>query len=507
MGVHETSVNFRKLIQDLADMYPFEVCEVVIAELVANSLDAHSVHIRINYDPSSKVLVLADDGNGMDATEFEKYHDFAAALKERGTGIGFAGLGAKISFNIGDRVVTQTRGDTFEGGSDWHLYPDGRLLWEDVPAEGLAGRGTMVKIQFRPDTHISYSTREELVAVLKRHYLPLFNSHFLDLYARLGIYSKDLRFVVNGEPVEPDDIGAVFTLDEKREFVPKAAGRRVGYGIFGLASLEYPVGQDRCGVLLCTMGKVIKADLFNQFPGEFGPRIFGLVEVPGFVEFLTSSKTDFLRGPATNQQLEKLLGPVRKEFKAWLASIGIEAAEPESTKEAATLEREIRQLLDDLPELSEFFGFRSRKQVLVENTAGQVKAEAAEGTEITYPVEEGIASGDTGPLDVGADPGQSLAGSEHGTQTAGQVSRRGRRGPKIGFFPAPDKTELSWVDGNSVIINSGHPSFEKVRSSRSAKRVHNLFAIAVAIQRFRTTGASADDLIFTDRLLAAWGKK
>ena len=111
---HESSVNFQNLIRDLADMYPQEVDEVVVVELIANSLDARANRISIDYDPSSNVLVVIDNGQGMDADQFAQYHDFAAGLKTRGTGIGFAGVGAKISFNAADRVITENcRGKFF----------------------------------------------------------------------------------------------------------------------------------------------------------------------------------------------------------------------------------------------------------------------------------------------------------------------------------------------------------------------------------------------------------
>ena len=64
MGRHESSVNFQNLIRDLADMYPREVDEVVIVELVANSLDAGANRISIDYDPAGKTLIISDDGPG-----------------------------------------------------------------------------------------------------------------------------------------------------------------------------------------------------------------------------------------------------------------------------------------------------------------------------------------------------------------------------------------------------------------------------------------------------------
>src|SRR3990172_3914290 len=154
MGVHESGVNYQNLIRDLAETYPFDVAEVVVTELVANSLDAGATLISINFDPAQKVLIVSDNGKGMDTSTFDEYHDFAAGLKTRGTGIGFAGVGAKISFNIADCVITETRSDSFSGGSDWYLESKKRLLWEDVGVAHLVGRETRVEVRFRGDARL-----------------------------------------------------------------------------------------------------------------------------------------------------------------------------------------------------------------------------------------------------------------------------------------------------------------------------------------------------------------
>ena len=103
---HESTVNFRNLIRDLADMYPQEVDEVVVVELIANAPKAK--RISIDYSRATNILTITDDGQGMDEAQAQ-YHDFAAGLKTRGSGIGFAGVGAKISFNVANRVVTETK--------------------------------------------------------------------------------------------------------------------------------------------------------------------------------------------------------------------------------------------------------------------------------------------------------------------------------------------------------------------------------------------------------------
>lgn len=506
MALHESSVNFQNLIRDLADMYPLEVPEVVVIELVANALDAGATRISLDYQPNKKVLTVADNGTGMSEKQFDEYHDFAAGLKTRGSGIGFAGVGAKISFNIANRVVTKTRSSTFDGGSNWFLKSKKKLIWEDIDTSDLDSVGTKVEVHFGKDIP-EYSKSNKLINMLRRNYLPLFDRKFLELYSQLGFYSENLCFVVNGKSIKAAEVDSELALEKKKEIFPLGRGKNlIGYGFLGLSSIEYPLEPNICGVLLCTHGKVIKQDLFNQFPGSLGPQLIGLVEIPGFIDFLTTSKTDFFRGRGRNKKFESIYGPVREEFKEWLSELGVKTTEISETDDARKLENELKKILEDVPELSEFFGFRHPSSVLSHNDTGQA-AEMAEGIDVAFPNGIGVKGNENGLVDEGEEPGNSLAEKEDGIERAKPISRSSRRGPKISFAKAPEKTEIAWVDGNSVIINSAHPSYMKASADNLAKRVFCLFAIGSAVQRFLSDPDSSLDTTFVDRLMAAWGSK
>ncbi len=508
MGMHESAVNYQNLIRDLAEMYPFEVAEVVLVELVANSLDAKASRISIECDFHGKVLIIEDNGLGMDASQFSQYHDFAAGLKTRGSGIGFAGVGAKISFNVADRVITETRSKTFSGGSDWYLQSSRKFLWEDIKPRHLRGTGTRVEVRFRRDAKLPYASSDDIIKLLRRHYLPVLDSKFLSLYERMKYYSGSLNFIVNGRGIKPGDVVTDYALDKVREFFPTAAGKRIGYGLFGLAPSPYPLAADICGVLLCTRGKVIKAELFNQFPGDIGPRVFGLVEIPDFVNFLTTSKTDFTHA-RRYREFEKLYDPIRQEFKDWLGELGIQSPEMADSDEAVRLERELKRMLDEVPELSDFFGFRARKPVLAASETGPITGTPSEGIDLTFPTGKGEGGVGPGVVDVGPSPGTALSPEvrREKTEPAKPISRVARRGPKIAFVSAPERLDLAWVDGNNIVVNSGHPCYAKTPSNNLARRLHNLFAIASAVQRFLAGGGQPSDSMFIDRMMAAWGRK
>ncbi|MBI3947791.1 MAG: ATP-binding protein [Armatimonadetes bacterium] len=506
MNVHQSNVNYRNLIADLADMYPYSIEEVVPVELVANALDAGATRIHLCYDERARVLTVEDDGRGMDARTFQEYHDFAAGLKARGTGIGFAGLGAKISFNVADRVITQTRSRSFAGGSEWRLAEQGRLVWEELPPGGLSNCGTRVEVHFGANSAPSYSSEDHLANLVRTHYLPLFDTKFLDLYHKLRRYSNKLRFFVNSQEVHPVHLSEALALDHVSEFFPTRGGKRYGYGILGVSGSDYPLGPGVSGVQVCTHGKVVKSDLFDQFPGPIGPRVFGLVEVPELITFLTTAKTDFNRRGRC-REFEQLYDPIRQHFKAWLRQIGVQQEEPAGADESAKLEREISRILGAVPELADFFGSRTRTNVLLHSREGTA-ATSGVGSQLTLPIGSGAGRGREGPEDEGQGPeGRALGQTETGGDTARPISRTSRRGPKITFVDAPQRLELAWVEGNNIAINAGHPAYIRSRSDAGERRLHCLFAIAGAVQRFLGTEGAAGDPTFVDRMMAAWGKK
>lgn len=334
----------------------------------------------------------------------------------------------------------------------------------------------------------------------------MFDHNFLTLYNELKYYSSNLRFVINGKEITPIAIINECNLNKILEFFPTNGNTRIGYGVFGVAPTDYPLGENLCGVLLCTHGKVIKADLFNQFPGDLGPKIMGIVEVPNFIQFLTSSKTDFIRRKRL-KEFEKLYDPIRQEFKLWLKNMGVESSEIDIGDEVKKIEKELSKLIDEIPELGEFFGYRVRKHILAKNDNGEVLADNHEGTEATYPIGQGTTQGHEAPLDIGDDPGITLQENQNnGSIKATPISRKGRKGPKVSFSDLPDRIETAWVDGNSVVINAGHPAYKKIVANATACRLYCLNSIANAIQKFLFTG-QPEDLMFTDKMMSAWGSK
>lgn len=505
MAEHESTVDYKNLIRDFAEMYPYPVPEVVLIEILANALDAKAHQINIDFDFSKNRLVITDDGEGMSSAQFERYHDIAAGLKSKGSGgIGFAGVGAKISFNVADSVITETIGKTFKGGSKWYLRNDRKLIWEDTVVDNIKQHGTRVEVHFRGLMPV-FNDESELRQIVLRHYLPLTDPMFLQFYKQQGIYPEDLSFIVNGKQIELQPAGERFVLEHRKKIIPKKSGKRYALGVLGLAKSEYPLIPDCAGVFLCTHGKVITEDMLNQYPRENATRIFGLVEVPEFIKFLTTSKAAFNK-KSNGREFNQLYVPIRDEFVEWLKEIGISTIEASVGTEAACLERELRKLSEQIPELGEFFGVYSKTQSLRQSQNGSLKVALGLGVPDSLPFGEGTSSGEESIPTEGIAITPLPKESNEGTGSASPISRKARKGPRIGFAELPDDIRLGWVDGNIVLINSGHPAYVRKARSATLKRAHNMFSVGTAIQKYLIENSEKPDPNFIDRLLSAWGQ-
>src|SRR3989338_2171137 len=143
----ETRVDLLHLLEDLRDAYPGSLEETILTEIVANALDSGAARLDFLADPTATTLTVVDDGRGMTRRELSRYHDLAASSKQRGHGIGFAGVGIKLGLLACQEVVTETRQKGKSFATSWHLKSRHRAPWRWTDPAGLAGdRGTTVRL-------------------------------------------------------------------------------------------------------------------------------------------------------------------------------------------------------------------------------------------------------------------------------------------------------------------------------------------------------------------------
>ena len=492
-----SQVNVGKLVRDLADMYPDHSFDVVISELVANSLDANATAVSIDWDNDAKVLVVEDNGDGMNSDQFQEYHDFAAELKTRGTGIGFAGVGAKISFNIAHRVVTETRHNGVVSASDWRWHDDGSLRWRDIPSNRMLTDGTRVEVHFNDDQtpDVDY---EYISDVLKRHYLPMFITEFGRSYSAGSIYTTCPQFTVNGLILAPRYLNTYAELTKVDRFQLKS----IGWGAIGVSENDSLMGRQGNGILLCTRGKVIKSELFGLSAGILGAKLFGIVEIPELVGYMTTNKCDLKSSPGRYRDLNRLLDPVREKLREFLATQGVAVVEQSRNQLSARLERELTKLVRRLPELQDFDGLLRASPTLRKSDDGKVPT-----SEIRSPGTGGTNSSptDTQTNTVNVNGGSSRKEDRKGSVGANPQKSRRNQGPRVAFEEHPGRGETAWLDSNTIIINSGHTAYRQRINQDQARLTYCMFAIGVALDKAELV-QSTDGVSYVDKFIAAWGQ-
>lgn len=504
--IYRSKINYKNMIQNLADMYPYNIDEVVIVECIANSLDARASKISIDYEPEIKVLSVYDNGNGMSDAQFSQYHDFAVGLKSRGDGIGFAGLGAKISFNIATRVITETRSKNYSGGSDWGFNKTGDLVWKPIKSDSLKTYGTRVKIFFNKKADIKYNSTDDIKELLFRHYTPLFDIRFLEFYKLIKCYKTSPKFFINKKYIKPINFIEHYQIKNFEQQVIKINGKDkkpIGFSFFGLVSDKYEL--DSPGILISTWGKVIKPDFLNQFPGESMSRIFGIAEIPNLIRFLTTSKCDFNRAknPAEFSFYYK---PLRDIFVKWLKKLGIDKSEEEKEEESKEIERELSKIISSIPEIPELMRRRALRNIHRPLVQGETPISEVLG-EPTLPNGEGEKGSPIGILGPDQDgKGEAYKPEKEGGRKGTKISRKSKGGIRITFRNIPEKEEMGWVDSDIVCINSGHPGYKKTSSNKRSRLIYNLVSIAIALQRYLDSDDQQSNLNFIDKFMYAWGK-
>ncbi|MCH7608297.1 MAG: ATP-binding protein [Chloroflexi bacterium] len=489
-------VNARRLLEDLAAGYSHGVDEAVLMEAVANALDAKASRISFVVDGARRTLRIEDDGEGMSEGEFERYHDLAESSKTRGSGIGFAGLGAKLAHQITTKIITESRQAGHHAASEWQWHGED-LQWKFLRRRTLHADGTCVTLHVNRKG-ISLLDESFIKALLAARFSPLLDEELCQFYIRSATYPQGITFSVNGTPVQRRRL-----VDERQAYdvtYCDILDRRklVGRGLFALMKSQLPE-QER-GVALCTYGKVIRRDTLGLAP--LAPdHVTGWVEVPGLVECLTTNKQDFLLSGALGQKYYRLRTAVQKAYGKWLAQVGQNVSRQEAERTPTTLQKEVRDIVRNVPELRYLFGARIREAVGIPAADGEQQGKREGGSEPAGGDGTGGGSG-TVPGAPGSDHGDNLELNADGDVRARPRRRRSRLGPMIRFV-SDQRPRMSWLEGDVVYVNASHPSY--IRAQREHQiRYHRRLVVLLALCE-EAPIEPAERIRVLDKALARWG--
>jgi hypothetical protein len=516
----ETRVNLHHLLEDIRDSYPFPQEEVIITELVANSLDSHASDIRFIVDPEKYILTVTDNGKGMNKKELDGYHNIASTTKTRGVGIGFAGVGAKLSLLIAKEVITETASGDFRGATTWKLENDEKAPWKYIQIEPENSKmsnyqnGTAVSIFFRYSNSVLLNA-DFLKKTIQKHFYTILDPTFQT--ALRFIYKNGINFYVNEEKI---NLSEMMDFEKSKAFKIQFGKKAKPVGIGFIRKYKDPLDEEKRGMAISTCGKVIKHGWDWLGISTKNPDcISGVVEMPGLSLILTTNKADFLKDTASLQKyyryrkaVQEVIEPILKEFGE------INESREKPAKELRPLEKEIREILDnmlkDFPELDPLFG--RRKKLEADNGVLDDASALEKGTAIEEKDSErtDINNGNIGKtedveesediknpknrlpdLDIDADE-----------QKNGKMQEGKRKPPglMIGFYDNKDSNELGKIEEGTVWINNEHPAFKKIAKSGGEKYhivVSTAFVLSGYLQEQKSLQA------FINRFLSDWGKE
>lgn len=495
-----SKVNARRLLEDLAGDYSYSLEEAVLVELIANALDAKATRISFLLDSRRRTLTIQDDGRGMTQEEFEKYHDLAESRKQRGQGIGFAGLGAKLSHKLTVKIVTETRSEAYHGATEWRFRGDD-LEWHSVRSTSFKGHGTKVSL-FLNRSGEGILAPGFIESTVRKHYGALSDPFLSELYVWDAVYPQGVSFDINNSPLTKQPLVAPGDAEKllQRDFFDRRK-RRIGRAVFGL--MMKPLPEEQQGVAISTYGKVIRWDHLGRY-SRSPDRITGWVEAPSLVECLTLNKQGFVdHGPvgAKYRQIRRTLQTV---FEAWLAEIS-QSQEPEDQRRAPkALARETAQIIRRIPELRYLFASRTREQVPAPDQNGEDMAVLQETLQTTAGVLPGQPETNGPHAAPGPEEGEALAVSPVGDTRVRTRPQRVRSGPSISLVADPQRKEMSWVSRDTVFINTAHATYAK------AQREHQVAyhqRIAVFLALCQEASVEPDQkLELLARALYEWGR-
>ena len=411
---HFSGIDYEHFLDDIRDMYPFSIEEAILVELIANSLDAKTTLLDFRIDPERKFFQLVDNGTGMDARGFEHYHNFSTSFKRKGQGIGFAGLGAKLSLRIAERIVTETRSKNFWGASEWRFERKRKSslpVWFDREDRTLTHNGTSVTIELKHRTQL-LTDPAEIRAVILTHYLPLVA--LTEFYENIRLY-RHITVLINGEVLEiPPHVPAT-----SKQYVLRRGKSRMPFALARFELHDKPLPDSLQGIALATYGKIIRRDSLKQFFKEMD-RVSGIIEVPELVECLTTNKCDFRKDGVAGRKYYRFNKVAQQEFRTWLEELQlIDKKEITTDREVQRLQRVVNRIVEAIPDLQQFYGVRSDRVGLVHDQEGSYqgampeqtphadKSEAAERDEAVRQALEDVARGGRA-----LQPGEDLPASQ-----------------------------------------------------------------------------------------------
>lgn len=506
---NETRVNLKHLLRDIRDSYTAPLEEVIISELIANSLDSKASEIHFEINKPEKYIRCVDNGLGMKRQSLKEYHNIASSTKTRGSGIGFAGLGAKLSLLLADKVVTESKGGYGSRcATTWSLSSPYRAPWKYLPFANTvkSSRGTSVTIYLNKEDS-KLLDLENIKKIIIHNFYPLLISQFHQEILKY-LYKKPINFYCNQEKINLQE-------DKYQEFqhwFKVRLGRQkqaIGVGFIIKAEnssnswlpkilKQAPIKTSLpAGIWTSTYGKVIKGGWeWLGISPKNATDLMGLVEIPALSEILTTNKNDYLSDAKSLQKYYKYRKAIQEAIMPIFKNLGEDPDAPTISPDKLikpinkTVTSALNQLVNDFPELESLIGSKKR------NAIGAETKEQKENIE-----------------KIKIENNSSQANSENSKERIrksgielddkDKAIRAKSSGLKINLADIKDNNQmpLATIFDNNLNINTAHPAWQKAKQ-KGLEEYHIITAVASVLAQYLDKERSPQE--FINRMLLAW---
>lgn len=423
--MYHTLENFREAYDD--------EWSVVVLEAMANALDAKATHVDIKLD--NRHISFRDNGPGMNKKQFKAYHNISASTKQKGAGIGFAGVGAKVYLAIWKQTVIHT--ETF--GPDGPLASDlrvthGKPRWEPASTRtSIQDCGTLYSVKLREKDY------DKLCNKIHDIIRDQFNPAMLN----------GLRVTINDTQVKPwtpsptDRIED--TLKVGRSTIPVVATIHNDDVPSKYRHIQYHV-----------WGKTIttrKLEWYMDIKEQYRNRIHCMVDAEMCSKYLKLDKGSFKGGPG---QVAKMYSAVDMWLHKTLRNKGFVGDRQGDAQRSPKITRFFQNLFKD----------PKYKWLNPQATGGA-----------------GLVSGNGDGNDDGNDDGgDDSAGGRNdtphknvrsGDKRQTENKPRGGSGLNIILYEKEDDTRDGWIDpeNNDFVCNTAHPLYRKYAKNTDARNL------------------------------------
>ncbi|MDA1124713.1 MAG: ATP-binding protein [Crenarchaeota archaeon] len=498
-------------LQNLLDMYEYEENDVLVNEAIANAVDAFKKYsiksgkIDIKFDKINENYGYLSFHNNAPPIPVEdfliKYHTVSFSMKQKGAGIGFAGVGAKLflASKQGGEIITVTGTSKSDFiASRMHRTKDDDLKFQTTKKYPLKD------ILVIPNNSHTFGTTYS-VRVNKHAYNELKQKlgKIIQYWWNYAILTKQIIVTIDGEFLPPwlpkgDQFRQIFTWKKEKiptlcfiskELIPETS-RHIIYTVFGKRIYNKEL------------------DLAIRIKEDFSNRVFCIVDLSILADQLTSNKENFKRSPLTNDCKSQ----IEKNFWKFLEDQKLLNVEFE--KDTHIITNELTEKLDELlntkafKDLNPFLSPRKKKTLTADENGDIVVSEVPGEGNFDG---KGGSGGDGSDRGIG--DGTSLIEDVDGAQKASKKEKKSKGLRLVYTKKLQTHNEEARIEPNAgaIIIDELHPMYTRTLSNRKIKKYNLMRIVIEALIRHKNEEVNWDAketmIRFRDLLHAVWGIK